>query len=122
MGHLQQWIAEWTTPEIFAGFEGAGAEEAAYTTALQLEHCRLHGTEFTGGAADIYKFFDQVHRYLLYRLREEAGMPKGVLDAYRRFLDEMMVYNAVAGGAGEAYNKPTSIPQGDPLSMMVTAF
>ena len=106
---------------MFAGVEGAGAEEAACITALQIEHCRLHDVEFTGGAADIYKFLDQVQRDLLFRLLEEAGMPKGVLEADRRFLDGMMVYNTVAGGVGEAYSKPTSIPQGDPLSMMVTA-
>ena len=27
----------------------------------------------------------------------------------------------MAGGLGEPYSKPTSIPQGDPLSMMVTS-
>ena len=48
-------------------------------------------------------------------------MPKGILDAYKRFLEGLMVYNTVAGGVGEAYHRPTSIPQGDPLFMMVTA-
>ena len=32
-----------------------------------------------------------------------------------------MLYNTIAGGVGEPYHKPTSVPQGDPLSMMVTA-
>jgi hypothetical protein len=31
------------------------------------------------------------------------------------------VYNSVAGGLGQPYTKPASIPQGDPLSMMVVA-
>ena len=31
------------------------------------------------------------------------------------------MYNTVAGGLGEAYTKPTSIPQGDPFSMMIVA-
>ena len=29
--------------------------------------------------------------------------------------------NTIAGGLGEAYEKPTSVPQGDPFSMMVTS-
>ena len=33
----------------------------------------------------------------------------------------MTVYNTIAGGVGEGYHKPASVPQGDPLSMMVTA-
>ena len=118
---MQPWVAEWTTPEMFAGVEGAGAEEVASTTALHIEHCKLTGTQYIGGAADIFKFFDQVQRDILYKLLEEAGMPKRVLQAYQRFLNEMLVFNTVAGGVGEVYHKPTSVPQGDPLSMMVTA-
>ena len=29
--------------------------------------------------------------------------------------------NIIFGGLGEAYFKPTSIPQGDPMSMMITS-
>ena len=90
--------AQWSTPEIFAGVEGAGAEEAAYATALQLEYCQLHGIDFSGGAADIFKFFDQVQRGLLYRSLEEAGMPKIILGAYKTFLEKMKVaHNTIAG-------------------------
>ena len=82
LAHLQPWIA----PEMFAGVEGQGAEEAAYNPAMFLEHCNLNNTEFAGGAADIYEFFDQVQQGLLYDLLDKAGMPKGILDAYKRFL------------------------------------
>ena len=41
LSHLQPWVAQWTTPEMFAGVEGAGAEETAYATALHLEMCQL---------------------------------------------------------------------------------
>ena len=44
-----------------------------------------------------------------------------MLNAYQRFLDKMVVYNTIAGGIGEGYQKKASIPQGDPLSMMVKA-
>ena len=49
LGHLQPWIAQWATPEMFVGIEGQGAEEAAYSTALLLEHCRVTGEDFSGG-------------------------------------------------------------------------
>lgn len=48
-------------------------------------------------------------------------MPPRVLDTYRSFLEGLTVYNTVAGGLGEAYTSPTSIPQGDPFSMMIVA-
>ena len=69
---------------MFAGTEGQGAEEAAYSTALLLENCRLKGQEFAGGAADVYKFFDQVQRDLLFELLSAAGMPTGILAAYKK--------------------------------------
>ena len=48
-------------------------------------------------------------------------MPRGILDAYKRFLEKMTVYYTVAGGVGEGYHKPASAPQGDPLSMKAMA-
>ena len=88
---------------------------------MEIEYCRLTGTPYTGGAADIYKCFDQVRRDIVYRLLEEAGMPKQLVNTYRNFLEALTVRNTVAGGLGESYTKPTSIPQGDPMSMMVTS-
>ena len=119
--HLTPWVEDWRTEEMYAGVPGRGAADASYHTALVIENCTLKGEELTGGAADIYKRFDQIDRTLLYRLLEEAGMPKGVMNAYRNFLENLEVYNTVAGGLGQPYTKPASIPQGDPLSMMVVA-
>ena len=70
LAHLQPWVNKWATPEMYAGIEGQGAEEVAYCTALLLEHCRMTGKEFSGGAADVCKFFDQVQRDLLYTILE----------------------------------------------------
>ena len=106
---------------MYAGVPGRGAADASYHTALVIENCTLKGEELTGGAADIYKCFGQIDRTLLYRILEEAGMPKGVMNAYRNFLENLEVYNTVAGGLGQPYTKPASIPQEDPLSMMVVA-
>ena len=46
LAHLQPWIEEWSTPEMYAGIERQGAEEVAFSTALLLEHCRMTGKEF----------------------------------------------------------------------------
>ena len=48
-------------------------------------------------------------------------MPSKIVDTYVKYLDDLKVYNTVAGGLGEPYGRPTSIPQGDPMSMMVVA-
>ena len=60
--HLQPWINSWALPEMYAGVEGKGAADAAYSTGLLIEWCRLAGVGYSGGAADIYKCFDQVVR------------------------------------------------------------
>ena len=121
LSHLQPWIETWALEEIYAGIEGQGANDAAYATAIEIENCRLQGIDYSGGAADISKCFDQVRREIVYKLMEEAGIPKGILTAYRDFQEPLQVRNTIAGGLGEAYAKPTSIPQGDPLSMMITS-
>ena len=80
MAHLQPWVEDWPMPEMFAGVEGQGTEDAAYSASLFLERCQLRGMEFTGGAVDISNLFDQVQRELLYKLLEEAVMPKGIVE------------------------------------------
>ena len=106
---------------MYAGVEGQGAADAAYATALLLEYCTLHNSPFSGGAADIYTCFDQLSRPLIYDLIKAAGMPKRIAEPYQRFLEGVLVRNSLGGSLGEAYSKPTSIPQGDPLSMMIFA-
>ena len=118
---LKPWIAAWTLPEMYAGIEGQGAADAAYSTALQIEHCMVNGLDFTGGASDVYKCFDQVQRPIIYAMLKKAGMPRRILKTYEKFQEGLTAYNTIAGGIGEGYKKPTSVPQGDPLSMMVTA-
>ena len=119
--HLHPWVDSWALEEIYAGIEGQGANDAAYATAIEIEWCRLQGMEYSGGAADIYKCFDQTQRTILYKVMEAAGMPRGVLRAYREFQEALTIRNTVTGGLGEPYRKPTSIPQGDPISMMATS-
>ena len=50
-----------------------------------------------------------------------AGMPKHLVETYITFHDQLQVYNTIAGGLGDPYFKPCSIPQGCPWSMMIIA-
>ena len=81
----------------------------------------MKGIPYCGGAADIFKFFDQIVRPLVYVVLSLAGMPRGVLDAYRRYLENLVTYNVVAGGLGHGQKRRCGIPQGCPFSMMVVA-
>ena len=112
--HLAPWVKEWQLEGMFAGVEGKGAADAVYNTTLRIELCKILGEDFAGAAADIYKCFDQIQRPLLYAILEKAGMPKGILRAYKNFQENMKVRNTVAGGLGSEYDRKTSIPQGDP--------
>ena len=52
--YFQPWIDDWAMLEICAGMEGKSAADAAYSTAILLEQCRLHDVEVSGGgAADV---------------------------------------------------------------------
>ena len=87
--HMQPWVQSWTLPEMFAGVEGKGAEDAAYATALLGEWCELTNTDFSGGSADVFKCFDQIVRPLLQEVLGIAGMPIEVLRAYMGFLEKL---------------------------------
>ena len=87
--------------------EGQGANDVAYTTAVEIELCRLLGTDYSGGSADIFRCFDQVQRPIVYKVLQLAGIPARVLNAYRNFQEAVMVRNTVGGGLGEEYSKPT---------------
>ena len=78
--------------------EGRGVADAAYAIALHIELCALEGIPLIGGAADIFKCFDQILRPLVYEMMEMAGMPEEVLVVYRDFLENMVVHNTIAGG------------------------
>ena len=87
-------------PEAFAGVEGQGAADAAYETTISMESSRLNGEDCTGGAVDIFKRFDQIVRPLVYKIVEEAGMPRKVRKAYESFQEELKVHSTFAGGVG----------------------
>ena len=121
LAQLHPWIETWDPPGIYAGIEGKGANDVADATAIEIEYCRLRGLTYIGGAVDIYKCFDQVRREIVHRLLNEAGLPPGILHAYKDFQEAISVRNTVVGCLGDVYRKPTSIPQGGGMSMMITS-
>lgn len=85
--HLAPWIAEWALPEMYAGVEGRGSQDAAYNTALLTEWCKAMDLGLTGGAADIYKCFDQLSRppiYLILENRDAAESFRYISELPRR--------------------------------------
>ena len=118
---MEEWIRSWALPEMFAGVPGKGANDAWYEVLTTIEEHQLEQQPFCGGVADIAKFFDQLRRLLVYKVAEAAGMPTGVLLAYKAFAENLMIYNSLAGGLGQPYARRCGIPQGCPLSMMLVA-
>ena len=109
------WIREWALSEMHAGIPEMGAVDAwdeAFTT---LEEHKLRGKQFVGGVADIAKFLDQIRMGLVIRICRAAGMPEGVVQAYEAYINNLEVYNCVAGGMGKPYIRLCAIPQGCPF-------
>ena len=88
---------------MFAGIPGRGAEDAWWLTSVSIEAWQSQKIQFSGASADIAKCFDQIVRPLVYAAAETAGMPKRILDPYRRYMESLQVRNTVGGGLGKPY-------------------
>ena len=97
---LEGWIKAWALPEMYAGVPGRGATDVWREALTAIEDLKLSGKNFCEGVADIAKFFDQIWRELVFKIAEAAGMPPGVLRAYKAYIDNFLVYNCLAGGVG----------------------
>ena len=86
---------------MYAGIKGRGADDAWMGTGLLIEEIEAKGQFCTGGAADVYKCFDQLNREVIYRMAELGGMPPRVLDAYRRYQEGLTARSGVADGLGK---------------------
>lgn len=115
------WNATWQHGAMVAGVRERGADDGWWHSALLTEQDHVNGTPYTGGAADIYKCFDQINRPLLYSILERAGIPARVLVAYKAFQEDVEIRNSLAGGLGESYKRRCGIPQGCPFSMLYVA-
>lgn len=80
---------------MYTGIPPRGAEEAWMDTAIYLEEHLLEGTPVSLGAIDIYKCLDQLVRPLIYALAGKAAMPAHMLDAYKRYIENLMAYNTI---------------------------
>ena len=96
-----------------------GAEDAWYQTSLEFEVAALNNQCLTGGAADIFKCFDQIERKLLEELLIQSGCPHRIREPYIRYLENLDIFNSLAGTLGEPHKRKCSIPQGCPLSMTI---
>ena len=110
LSHLRVWIAQWELPEMFVGVKGRGADDPWGSTALLMEEAAVDKKCCTGGAADIYKCFDQLVRPLIYEILRIGGMPTRIIGTYQKYQDGVQVHNSIAGGLGVAYSKHCSIP------------
>ena len=80
---MHLWVQMWSLDEMFAGVPGKGATDAWHEVLTSLEVAKLEDQGYCGGVADIAKFFDQIKRAMLYQVAAAAGMPIGVLTAYK---------------------------------------
>ena len=62
-----------------------------------------------------------MRRQLVYKIARAAGMPESVMTAYISYLDNLYVYNCLAGGVGRLFRRRCGIPQGCPFSMAMVA-
>lgn len=115
------WIQMWVLERNYAGVPGRGSVDAWREVPSTLEDNKLEDRSYCGGVAGIAKFFDQTKRAMLYQVAAAAGMPTGVLTAYKAYLEALPMYNVLAGGIGAPHKRLCVIPQGCSLSMAVVA-
>ena len=108
-------------PEMHAGIPEMGAVDAWHEVLTTLEDRKLKGKQFVGGVSDTAKFFDQIRRDFVIRICKAVGMPTGVAQAYEAYLENLKVYNCVAGGMGTPCVGLCGIPQCCPFSMTTVA-
>ena len=58
---------------------------------------------------------------MVYEIAELAGLPIGILNAYRAYLEAVLTYNAIVGGFGHAHQREAGIPKGCSFSVMIVA-
>ena len=107
---------------MFAGVWKARGEDAWRLKSRSREEADPGKEDVSGDMADVFKCFDQILRELLQELLEVGGMPDRVLKPYLRYIQNLRLYNDVAGSIGQPYGLPCGIPQGCPLSMLYVAF
>ena len=111
---MEPWVSSWDLPEMHAGVPEKGATDAWMEVLTTMEELKLDGKHFCGGTADIAKFVDQVRRSLVYQVANASGMPQPILKAYSNYLENLHVFNCLAGGIGRPYMRRCGIPKAAP--------
>ena len=57
-----------------------------------------------------------IPKQLAYEVLKWLGMPARILEAWSSYLEGLRLYNAIGQTAGEVYEKPRALPQGDSWS------
>ena len=115
-------MRSWALPEMQAGIPEMGAVDAWIEVLATMEELKLDGKHFGGGTADIANFVDHVRRLLVYQVAKASGMPQPVLTAYSSYLENLHVFNCLAGGVDRPFMRRCGIPQGCPFSMALCCF
>ena len=97
---------------MHAGIPAMGAVDALHEALTTLGEHKFRGKQFVGGVAGVAIFFDQIRRDLVFRICRAAGMPEGVVQVYEVYINNLKVYNCVAGGMGKPYVRLCGIPHG----------
>jgi hypothetical protein len=87
----KKWVNEWALGEMFAGVAGRGADNGWCLCSLHLEFLRAQHADYTGGAADMDKCFDQVNRLIIYTLLDMAGLPDRISKPYMSCTDNRTI-------------------------------
>ena len=116
------WVDSWRLPSHFSGVPGAGAADCAWRFGYEREQISEAGGEYVAGFLDLYKCFDQIVPQVLWVVMGMSGFPLAAWTAYVQFHAQLQARFALGEHVGEAVSRPTSIPQGDPLSMVLLSF
>ena len=98
LASLEGWIQSWAKPQMYAGIPEMGAVDAWREALTTIEELKLDGKAYCGGVADIAKFFDQIRRAIVFQMAEAACIPPEVLAAYKAYIENLLLYNCLAGG------------------------
>ena len=100
---------------MHAGVLEMEAVDAWHKALTNIEEFKLNAPPSCGGVAGIAKFFDQVRRGILYSMAVAAGMPPMILRAYKAYIENLLLYNCLAGGVGRPTEGNRAFPK-DALS------
>ena len=74
LSQLKPWLKAWQDPAVFSAGAGAGAMDAWYHTAVEIEAALIEGRDFSLGIADVVKAVDTVKLPVLRAFMRAFGL------------------------------------------------